>query len=187
MLDNAELLAVGDRRRYYAEQSCPINVLPRRGMWEQFFLDFFDRSAESIGIVVHAWGCREGWLQGELYRAGCRRGLRVNEYPLGGNKKADLCCRESPRMVAEVKVLGADYQGKMRYALDSDVERLTAIQDVELEKYMVLVIPNSEMQSSLGEYLDSVCYSAHCIERGYPEFKVRLWRVHQSLALNKPL
>lgn len=157
-------------------------------MWEQFFLDFFDYSAESIGVVVYAWGCREGWLQGELYRAGWRRGLRVNEYPLGGNKKADLCCRESPRMVAEVKVLGADYQGKMRYALDSDVERMRSIQDAELERYMVLVIPSSEVQSSLGEYLGGVCYSPRCVEREYPEFRLRLWRLeavtpNQSLHL----
>src|SRR5258708_4332105 len=112
-------------------------------MWEQFFLDFFDASAESIGVVLDAWGCREGWLQGELYRAGRRRGLRVNQYSLGGNRKADLCCLESPpRMVAEVKVLGAHYQSKMRFALDADAERLSAIKDAELERYIVLVIPN---------------------------------------------
>jgi hypothetical protein len=146
-------------------------------VWEQFFLDFFDYSAESIGVVMCAWGCREGWLQGELYRAGWRRGLRVNEYPLGGNKKADLCCPQSPRMVAEVKVLGADYYGKMRYALDADVERLTAIPDADLERYMVLVVPNSEVRSSLGDYLASVCYSPCCVEREYPKFRLRLWRL----------
>lgn len=146
-------------------------------MWEQFFLDFFDLSAESIGVVVRSWGCREGWLQGELYRAGWRRGLRVNEYSLGGNKKADLCCSEMPRMVAEIKILGADYYAKGRYALDADVERLTAINDAELEKYMLLVMPRSEAQSSLGEYLTGVCYSPQCIEREYPEFKFRLWRL----------
>ena len=155
-------------------------------MWEQFFLDFFDYSAEAIGIVVSASGCREGWLQGELYRAGRRRGLRVNEYPLGGNRKADLCCRESPRMVAEIKVLGADYQGKMRYALDADVERMSAIQDGELERYMILVIPNSKVQSSLGQHLSGVCYSPLCVERKYPEFGLRLWRLEAS-APNQPL
>jgi hypothetical protein len=153
-------------------------------MWEQFFLDFFDNSAESISVVLNARGCREGWLQGELYRAGWRRGLRVNEYPLGGNKKADLRCQELPRMVAEVKVLGADYQGKMRYALNSDVKRLTAIQDGELEIYMVLVIPKSEAQSSLGEYLHSVCFSPRCVEREYPGFRLRLWRLNQAVAPN---
>lgn len=146
-------------------------------MWEQFFLDFFDYSAESIGVVVNAWGCREGWLQGELYRAGWRRGLRVNEYPLGSYKKADLCCSESPRMVAEVKILGADYQSKMRNALDGDVRRLTDIQDADLERYMVLVIPNCEAKSSLGDYLGSVCYSSNCIEREYPAFRLRIWRL----------
>lgn len=146
-------------------------------MWEQFFLDFFDYSAESIGVVVYARGCREGWLQGEMYRAGWRRGLRVNEYSLGGNKKADLCCLEPPRMVAEVKVLGAEYEGKMQYALDADVERLRRIEDSVLERYMVLVIPKSEVQSSLGEYLTTVCYSTRCVEREYPEFNLRLWRL----------
>jgi hypothetical protein len=146
-------------------------------VWEQFFLDFFDYSAESIGVVVYAGGCREGWLQGELYRAGWRRGLRVNEYTLGGGKKVDLCCRESPRMVAEVKVVGADYEGKMRYAIDSDVRRLAEIPDADLERYMVLVIPNSEAKSSLGDYLGSVCYSPYCVEREYPQFHLRLWRL----------
>lgn len=143
-------------------------------------LDFFDYSAESIGVVVNAWGCREGWLQGEMYRAGWRRGLQVNNYPLGGNKKADLCCLESPRMVAEVKVLGADYQGKMRYALDADVERLTAIPDSDLERYMVLVIPKCEVRSSLGDYLDSVCFAPRCVEREYPKFRLRLWRLEAA-------
>ena len=50
-------------------------------MWEQFFLDFFDYSAEAIGIVVSASGCREGWLQGELYRAGRRRGCASTSTP----------------------------------------------------------------------------------------------------------
>ena len=84
-------------------------------------------------------------------------------------------------MVAEVKVLGADYYGKMRFALDSDVERLTAIEDAGLERYMVLVIPNSEVKSSLGDYLSGVTYSPHCVERQYPEFKLRLWRLDQAV------
>lgn len=154
-------------------------------MWEQFFVDFFDFSAESVGVVVHASGCREGWLQGELYRAGWRRGLKVNEYPFGRNQKADLCCLERPRMVAEIKVLGADYQGKMRKALNADVERLEAIIDFDIEKYMILVIPQCEVQTPLGNHLASVCYGARCIERQYPGFKLRLWRLDKAVVSNQ--
>jgi hypothetical protein len=68
----------------------------------------------------------------------------------------------------------------MRYALDSDVARLSAIPDADLERYMVLVIPNSEVQSSLGDYLGSVCYSPNCVERVYPDFRLRLWRLEAS-------
>jgi len=136
-------------------------------MWEQFFLDFFDSSAKSIGIVVDACGCREGWLQGELYRSGWRRGLETNKYSLGDYKKADLSCEKAPKMVAEVKIIGADHQGKMRYALDSDVKRLKAIKDPELERYLVLVIPKCENASPLGEYLRTCCYSSDCVEREY--------------------
>lgn len=146
-------------------------------MWEQFFLDFFDYAAESLGVVLNAWGCREGWLQGELYRAGRRRGLRVNEFALGGNRKADLCCLEPPRMVAEIKVLGADYQPKMRYALDDDVQRLRAIPEAGIERYMLLVIPHAAGPSPLGDYLTTVRYAPHCVERAYPEFQLRLWRL----------
>lgn len=85
-------------------------------------------------------------------------------------------------MVAEIKVLGADYQGKMRYALDSDVERLKAIQDPGLERYMLLVIPNSEVRSALGDHLTTVCYSSNCVERDYPKFKLRLWRLDTQIA-----
>lgn len=146
-------------------------------MWEPFFLEFFDSVAEPLGIVVRAWGCREGWLQGELFRYGRDRKLRVNEYSLGGNKKADLCSFDEPRMVAEIKILGADYNSKGRYALDTDVERLRAIEDAELERYMILVVPHSRVDSSLGRYLAGVCYSSHCVERDYPAFKLRLWRL----------
>ena len=83
-------------------------------------------------------------------------------------------------MVAEVKVLGVDYQGRMRYAIDADVERLTAIPDTDRERYMVLVIPNSEVRSSLGDFLGSVCYTPHCMEREYPVFHLRLWRLEAA-------
>lgn len=146
-------------------------------MWEQFFLDFFNSSAEDIGIVLRASRCRELWLQGELYLAGWRKGLRVNEFPLGAGETADLCCLESPRMVAELKVLGADYAPKTRFWLDSDVERMSAIPDAGLERYIILVIPASESRGVLWKHLSSVCYSPHCIERDYANFRLRLWRL----------
>jgi hypothetical protein len=155
-------------------------------MWEQFFIDLFDYSAESLGTVIYAWGCREGWLQGELYRAGWRRGLRVNEFSLGGNKKADLCCRETPRMVAEIKILGGDYESKGRWALHADVERLRAVADGDLEKYKLLIIPESEGSSLLGDYLHGVCYSKRCVDKEYPAFRLRLWRLDDEIVPMTP-
>ncbi|HEV3143945.1 MAG TPA: hypothetical protein VGZ47_08690 [Gemmataceae bacterium] len=151
-------------------------------MWEQFFLEFFDCSAETISVVLDAWGCREGWLQGELYRAGWRRGLRVNEYSLGGSKKADICCLEPPKMVGEIKIVGADHKAAMRDFLDEDVRRLGAIDEPGLERFMILVVPKSDFSSRLGDYLSSVCFSSHCVERDYKEFKLRLWRLDKSAA-----
>ena len=145
--------------------------------WTEYFTAFFDQSEAARGVVLNASGCREGWIQGEFFRFGQGRRLRVNEYPLGGNKKADLFCDVSPRMIAEIKILGADYFGKMRHYLDSDVARLQAVPDETLERYMILVIPHSNVQSRLGEHLHSVSYSERCSEKNYRWFKTRIWQL----------
>ena len=88
-------------------------------------------------------------------------------------------------MVAEIKVLGPIIRARCGTPLTPDVERMSAIQDGELERYMILVIPNSKVQSSLGQHLSGVCYSPLCVERKYPEFGLRLWRLEASP--NQPL
>ena len=146
--------------------------------WTSFLIEFFDNIQDALSEVLNASGCREGWLQGEFFRYGAERDLRVNEYSLGGQKRADLYCPKEPRMIAEIKIIGADYQAKMRDALDEDVDRLKRVVDSGLEKYMILIIPESEVRSSgLGKHLNNARYSPECFEKSYPAFKVRIWRL----------
>ena len=145
--------------------------------WLRFFDTFFRDTRESLAVVLKASGCREGWLQGELFRAGRARDLRVNEFDLGDRRRADLYCPISPRMIAEIKIIGADYYAKQRYALDDDVQRLREATEPDLERYMILVIPRSDSDTTLGDHLRSVTFSAECLECDHGSFILRIWRL----------
>ena len=143
----------------------------------QFFDSFFRDTRESLAVVLNASGCREAWLQGELFRAGRSRDLRVNEFGLGARRKADLYCPVNPRMISEIKTIGADYYSKQQYALDDDVQRLREATESDLERYMILVIPRSDSDTTLGHHLRSVTFSAECLERDHGSFVIRIWRL----------
>ncbi len=70
----------------------------------------FDALAPNLGVVLNAVGCREGWLQGELYRHLVAQDLdfQVNSYKLGPRKKADLYGIRPVPMIAELKVFGVE-------------------------------------------------------------------------------
>lgn len=76
--------------------------------WLDKFRAAFDSFAPNLGVVLNAVGCREGWVQGELYRYFSAQDpdFRVNSYSLATRKKADLYGRNPVPMVAEIKVFG---------------------------------------------------------------------------------
>ena len=102
----------------------------------------------------------------------------MNQDPIGVNGKVDLSCQVEPRMVAEIKIIGADYSPKGRWALESDVDRLGEIKVPEIEKFMSLVVPVSEEKTKPGDHLLSVSFSEHCCEKTYPQFKLRIWKLN---------
>lgn len=87
--------------------------------WAKFFLSFFDKNKSSIGIVMYAEGCREGWLQGELFRFSEDQDFVVNSFKL-----TKLCGKldlygELPfigakpqKMVAEIKIISPSFESK---------------------------------------------------------------------------
>ncbi|MCI0365518.1 MAG: hypothetical protein L0219_16770 [Phycisphaerales bacterium] len=141
--------------------------------WLAFFADAIAAVQDPLAVVLRATGCREGWLQGELFRAGREHGLRVNDYKLGNGKKADL---SAPAMIAEIKIVGADYQPKMRHFIESDVQRMRQVSGVDTERYIILIIPRCESKTALGAYLDSCSFSSICEERDFLGFRLRIWR-----------
>ena len=144
--------------------------------WLHFFVQAIESIHEPLSVVLRASGCREGWLQGELFRAGRAYDLRVNEYSLGGRQTADLSCGEGPAMLAEIKIVGADYYPKMQGYIESDVERMRAVTTAGTERYMILIIPACETKTKLGDYLHSCSFSDTCVEREWPGFRLRIWR-----------
>jgi hypothetical protein len=137
--------------------------------WMRFFVNSIDAIKSDLAYVAsNASGCREGWLQGELFLAAKRNGynLRLNEHPLGGRGKADLSWGDPARMIAEIKIVGANFQAKMRHAIDADVKRLREVRTRGIERYMILIIPDSEKNGKkigkLKNYLDSWPVDGEC-------------------------
>ena len=144
--------------------------------WLNFFASTIEAVQEPLSIILTASGCREGWLQGELYRAGRQYDLRVNEHALGGRQTADLSCGETPDMLAEIKIVGADYFPKMQGYIESDVARMRGVNTAGTQRFMILVIPRSDAKTKLGEYLHACSFSSQCFERDWPDFKLRIWQ-----------
>lgn len=87
--------------------------------WSKSFTDLFRKIDASLGSVLPATGCREGWLQAETFRHFRREGVAfyTNYLSLPGtnglkNRKADFAAYESEiddarlTLVAELKVYG---------------------------------------------------------------------------------
>jgi hypothetical protein len=145
--------------------------------WLKFFVKTIGEIKEPLAYVLNASGCREGWLQGEFFRAGKKYNLRVNEYALGNWRKADLSCGAGPAMLAEIKVVGANYLSKMQGYIEADANRMRAVSTAGTERYMILIIPDSDAKTNLGEYLDSCTFSANCVDKKWPGFRLRIWKL----------
>jgi hypothetical protein len=125
--------------------------------WTRFFIDSIEAIRKDLAYIsAEASGCREGWLQGMLLLAAKKSGfdLRANEHPMGLRGKADLSFGDPPTMIAEIKIVGADFQSKMSRAIDADVERLRGVKTRRIERYMILVIRESTKTGKLKTYLD---------------------------------
>jgi hypothetical protein len=126
--------------------------------WARFFIDSIEAARKDLTYIAgKASGCREGWLQGTILLAANKRGydLRANECRMGRRGKADISFGDPPTMIAEIKIVGADFQSKMRHAIDADVDRLRKVRAHGIERYMIVVIRESTSTGILRAYLDS--------------------------------
>ncbi len=78
--------------------------------WLDAFRSAFDGMAADLPVVLNARGCREGWIQAELFRrlSPSDPAFSVNFYSLNKGKTADLYGEIPSRMLAELKVLGTE-------------------------------------------------------------------------------
>lgn len=171
--------------------------------WLESFKQFFSSHARLIDEIFDASGCREGWLQGEMYRYfKTRRPIDVNTfaYPLGG--KADISASAPTAMVAEVKLLGGDYQRKVltggalgpllamrgtirrhhraklalgSFGLIPDYKRLTSVRSKE--RILILVV-DKHSHGDLSELLRKIHFHGECqeVDRG-GRMLARLWQL----------
>jgi hypothetical protein len=144
--------------------------------WLKFFETTIKAIREPLSVVITASGCREGWLQGELFRAGRRYDLRVNEHRLPERQTADVSCGDRPDMLAEIKIVGAGFLPKMEGYIERDVRRMREVSSHGTERYMILIIPESDAKTKLGEYLDECLFSKTCVDRRWPGLRLRMWR-----------
>ena len=121
--------------------------------WLAHFERFFQHVAAPLGVVLDADGCREGWLQGELYRYG--RGnpprLSTNASTSSRRRKFDLLCK-SPPMVAEIKICGGSYQTKTKRMIEEDVEKLRRADDSSA-RVLILVVDRRVTNTELAGWL----------------------------------
>ncbi len=136
--------------------------------WNTFFISFFKKNKLQIEQILDSCGCREGWLQGQLYLANPKK-LLTNNGPL----KFDLASTDS-KMIAEIKICGGDYNSKMKSLINSDVAKLKRANAAE--KYMILLVDTRHLDSNLGQWLRDNATPSRCVKITGNNFLVSVWR-----------
>lgn len=134
--------------------------------------DFFSRNAGRIEQILPASGCRELWLQGEIYLYLSGDGLLTN----ATQRKYDLYMEGC--FVMELKLLGGDYQRKVLGYLNKDFEKLERHVGKE-QKYVLLVLDNRCQSTTLYDELFNYKNDRARLDfyQDYGSFCVLLWRV----------
>lgn len=134
--------------------------------------EFFHQNSQRVDRILSAGGCRELWLQGEMY-------LFLNEDELRTNatkKKYDLY--KEGCFVIELKLLGGNYQRKVLGYLKKDFDKLHAHLGTE-KRYVLLVLDNSCQDSQLYDELFNYQseLAKQIYHKDYGGFCVILWRL----------
>ena len=140
--------------------------------WMTFFEDFFHVDQESMARILSADGCRECWLQGQIFLF-CNDGtIQTNSM----REKYDLC-GENPPMICEIKICGGDYQSKMKRFIQDDIDKLRKAKH-ECEKFMILLVDNRHPNTSLGKWLNEYqIENSEYTEVAAHHFKARIWKL----------
>lgn len=143
--------------------------------WIKFFVSFFKKKKYLINRILDAGGCRECWLQGEIYlHAKAKHKVLLTN---ASSHKFDLSSGKG-RMVAEIKICGGDYQPKMRGLIKADVRKLKNAQ--ASKKYMILVVDIRKVKTKLGKWL-MTCNFGDAPPSQIPStnFVARIWKLGQ--------
>jgi hypothetical protein len=147
--------------------------------WLRFFAFSIKKLESRLKIVLNASGCREGWLQGELFLLGQKYKLCVYSHGSGIGGFFDLSCGDGPDMLAEIKIIGALDPFKMRSRLQSDVDRVKAMNKVA-DRYMILITPDWDRLTTMSQYLDR-CRFGQCNDMKLDGFRLRIWQISNGI------
>jgi hypothetical protein len=97
------------------------------------------------------------------------------------SEKFDLVSETHP-ILAEIKICGGDYQGKMRNLIKADIVKLTNAQrgPAKYVKYMILLIDTRTLETSLGKWLNDFHASEEMEEVLGKNFKARIWKMEET-------
>ena len=149
--------------------------------WMTFFDDFFSQRATELAVILDAGGCREGWVQGEMFLQGKDLAIKTN----ATSSKFDLLCL-TPPMIAEIKLCGGGggYEvnaSKMRGWIKCDVQKL-AHAEGEYERFFILIVDNRWPNTSFGQWLRT-CDFPNIRKREKPlseSVTIRVWQIEKE-------
>jgi hypothetical protein len=133
---------------------------------------FFKDREDEISGIRPAGGCRELWVQGEIYLYLEDDEVFTNATP----KKFDLYKEDN--FIIELKFLGGNYQPKVLGLLNKDFEKLVNYKGREL-KYVLLILDTENSQAKLYKELFNFKHpkARCCFRRLYDGFYAILWKV----------
>lgn len=150
--------------------------------WIAHFSDFFSRHSKPLEAILDAAGCREAWVQGQMFLDRGELQIKTN----ATRDKLDLRCADPP-MIAEIKVCGGDYAAKMQAWIEADVDKLARV-DGAYERYMILIVDNRNLRTRLGKWL-TTCDFPHIRKDEQmlpPAVLIRIWQIPKDADCSGP-
>ncbi len=147
--------------------------------WTTIFKRFFESHKSDIDTILDAQGCREEWVQGEMFLHAPSGSLQTN----ATLHKYDLVSDVNPGMLAEIKICGGDYQEKMKDLIAADVDKLAKAPPGPA-KYIILVIDSRNLETKLGKWLNDFHVPADEFEEVKGQnFLARIWKMKEAQQL----
>jgi len=154
--------------------------------WLDYFTSYFEEHEDSVSMILDARGCREGWLQGELFLYAIKYFGEEEVVTTNDSKHKYDLFSDKKSMATEIKICGGDYQLKVKGLIKADIAKLKKNPLNFNNLFFLFLIDRRYPDTILGHwlkrgYLDEQEFAGHDKAELFKsdKFRVDAWKIRK--------